>query len=210
MIVVTALGDAAAYEPAGDTWRVLFSPPLNTDGVELLWSGSLVLAFQWPGDAAGAVLYATLDPTRQRWLDHGASPITNYLADLGLWAGDRAYFLSNSLNAERSPRQVELGLLGNASFDPATDTWQQLDGGCLSTSGAFWTGRLVLGYAAAYDPATATCLRYADPQKVPGGGADRRGPASVWTGRDLIFWSGDGGLEVPPTAAGFAFRPDDP
>jgi hypothetical protein len=210
MIVVTALGDAAAYEPGSDTWRVLSSPPLATDGIELLWTGSIVLASEWPGDAAERVTYATLDPTQRRWRDGGESPIGNYLSSPALWAADRAWFLSYEGNSVRSAPDVERGLLGNASFDPITETWVPVEGGCVSTQEAFWTGRLILDRPRAYDPATAECFDYPDAPTRPGGGTTRRDPSVVWTGRDLIVWSGGGGEELPSGPDGVAFRPDEP
>lgn len=206
-MVVAMSGDkrAAAYDPgedawvllpdipvpAGPAWRRAYEPTWASEGLH--WMGALVLAVMEPDDG-GLVSIATLDPETWAWALEPQGEMIWAFRSSSIWADGRLWFLSYQAN--------RFGVT-NATYDPTTDTWVPFENGCLVGGPAIWTGRLFLeGGWSALDPATGECFRAPRSRD-----RERAWPAAVWTGRELIFWSGSRGELTLPQRDGIAYRP---
>jgi hypothetical protein len=97
----------------------------------------------------------------------------------------------------------------NMALDPATQQWRSVDNACGAGGDAVWTGRYTIGYGTAFDTMTETCRNLPPEPERPGGGYREFG-VDVWTGTELIRWSGgNGGDGAPRMNDGVAFDPDE-
>ena len=208
VIVVASGGDlaTAAYDPASDAWTEL-SPipievdPLATPGMEravaLYWTGEEVFALTSPNiDPEGTFTFTPLDPTTGTWGEPSVGPLS-FLAGVPVWTGEEFVFVSYS--AAHGGRERD------GRYDPATDTWTVMEHPCdLDTSAAVWTGSLILDVPVgrAYDPASGQCATIPDPPR-----AERSRPLRVWTGTELLEFSGNTGEESPAKRDGITYRP---
>jgi len=204
----------AAYDPQTDVWTELPRAPgaqKRRGLLQLVWTGSKVLAMTM-GSVHGFGSVAALDLESRTWGERTKSPLCSMCVAAGLWAERDLVVASGDPNAD--------GSIENAAFDPVAGTWSVREYDCLASTGSgLWTGRLVLdpfgGWARdpqpghALDPATGECYELADSrirrQFLFEDG--RGGPAaSVWTGDELILWSGvDTDLMGPVDARGISF-----
>lgn len=98
------------------------------------------------------------------------------------------------------------------ALDPISGVWSTVTECRGAGAGGVWTGRILLGVTAAYDPVEDHC------RDVPLGPArgepfqgtrGREFPVAVWSGRELITWSGGtGGDSFIVPSDGAAFRPE--
>ena len=96
-----------------------------------------------------------------------------------LWADDRLVFAS-------APR---LDLVVDATYDPASMTWETRDYGCpLDSNRAIWTGEFMLSCLADYalEPSSGDCYRL----PTPGFRRSRIGNAAVWLADRATYWTG--------------------
>lgn len=197
--IVVATRDllSASYDPSEECWSTL---PMIT-GHSILTSmhaaDGMVLAVTEHADGVIPAIVSVLDPTSSAWVASEPSPSVYVGIEDGIWVDGRLVFLLGAPN--------EGAIVGNVSFDPVAGTWAALDVDCaISTRGAVWTGRLILNgeWRRAYDPQTGSCFRL-----PPSDDRHRRDGATVWTGRELIHWSGGQGEELRPLRDGVAYRP---
>lgn len=185
--------DLAMFDLADDTWSDL-PPPVGLNRlVDLIWTGSEILAVTL-AEYEDMVQVASLDLETGIWSEPLTGPVGWDWAQPA-WTGDRLVFSGSDI------------LLGQsaASFDPATMTRTAEDFDCpVYSSAALWTGEFLVGtiYKYALDPTTGDCYR------VPGRDRTRGGSgAAVWTGDRVIYWSGGGAEEgQPPRTYGVAMR----
>jgi hypothetical protein len=183
---------AAAFDPAGKTWRKL-TPPAGagySPNESVVWTGKRLLAW-------GPFDLLSYDPARNAW-QRLPNPPTN-AGRLAVWTGKEFVGWGGGCCGD--------AFSDGAAFNPATRRWRKLPASPLAGSqrpvGA-WTGRELvlfvgnldpdgkpwpakLARAAAYNPATNTWRRLTP---HPG----RLGTFAVWDGRELLL-------------PGFAFDP---
>ncbi len=177
-------------DPTGDAWAPLSAP----DGrwvIGLTWTGSEVLAeTQGPNDDEPIVVWR-LDRTSGEWTAAAPGPVSPAVGS-GLWVdGVLAYLRTDDEIA---------GPESDAAYDPVADAWRPLESGCgVYTIEAVAAGsRIVLGSGrAAMDVRTGDCVRLDRPASgIYGGGA------RVWTGDEVLFWSGIASLDGEPRRRG--------
>lgn len=209
VVVATDRGQVASFDLGNKCWAVLSTgglkrPAPSTSDVEarprsLHWTGHELLMTTWhppvdPNVFPGRSKLWRLSPGGDEWEDTGPTPLTAGWPD-GIWTGSRLLFLGG-------PRD-DAGSSQGAAFDPGAGTWEIFEQPCgPSSRDAVWTGTLVMSRWSALDPATGTCLRLPESP-----GRTRYGPVEVWTGSELIVWSGGQGEELPPKPDGERFRP---
>lgn len=218
LVVGGNLGDtlakpvAAALDPTAGAWRLL--PALNRLG-RLLPGGSLV----WGGRNAfllGAVCHAyntactsvliAYDPATDalRTIDLSRAPIVKeQQLRLVAWTGSELVF-----TIEGVPTNVNSGRIAVVRLDPTTDTWSKgafapFPGTCGVNHQTAWLGdRLVVP-----DGSSGLQIYRLDTdtwQTITPGPSPlntRAGSAIVWTGHDLIVWSGMPFERFNPTPA---------
>jgi hypothetical protein len=225
------LADGAVYNPATDTWRKL--PPVGLPGGNV--GGMLAGQFVIVTDQGTAARY---DPAANAWTPLPAAPVRAG-GHIGAIAGDRlvlvafdddgveAAILDGTTwrwSATSTPlRRKDAGVAIDVMRDTAavmtlglaletrSRLWQALQP-CPAAAGGAWTGRYLLGVYGAYDAVTNRCLALPPPPPRPepfGANGGRGG--GVWTGSELLSWSGTTGLdEVYVPNDGAIFRPAAP
>jgi len=198
MVVVAATegGSArdaiAGYDVAGDCWLILPNPPIST-AWRLIGAGDRLVAWgsAWPAHASPTI--SIMDMTSRTW-----GPPTTLPLDRD--AGTPVWIGGDELMVLREPSDDPDGDRAG-TFDLAAGIWMPFDAAC-PVYGNVWTGQVLLGYRNAYDPEAHACYR------VPRShDRNRREPVSLWTGRELILWSGGGGEELPALPDGVIYRP---
>ncbi len=181
---------AAIYDPADDAWAPLAAP----DGrwvIGLTWTGSQVLAeTQGPTDDEPIIVWR-LDRTTGEWMQAAPGPVSPAVGP-GSWVdGVLAYLRTDDEIA---------GPESDAAYDPVADAWRPLESACgVYTIEAVAAGSvIVLGSGrAAMDVATGDCGRFERPSSGIYGGGVR-----VWTGDEVLFWSGIASLDGEPRPGG--------
>ena len=189
----------AAYDLATDTWRSLPDIPGGRILDSLDWTGEVVLAVT-SGNQRSRPWITMLDPAIDRWTKPDKGPLDGrgWGAE---WVGDRLLVVLGP------------GSRAAAAFDPVTDEWNTIeDYDCpVLTGNAHWTGELLVSASGehAYDPVTGTCYRLPDPKVWAAFNDDdtRAWATSLWTGEELLWWSGAYGDSETIYTDGIAFRP---
>ena len=188
---------AAIYDSDADAWASLSRP----DGrwvIGLTWTGSQVLAeTQGPTDDEPIIVWR-LDRAAGEWTQAAPGPVSPAVGP-GLWVdGVLAYLRTDDEIA---------GPESDAAYDPASDAWRPLRPACgVYTIEAVAAGSIiVLGTGrAAMGVATGDCGRLEQPTSgIYGGGA------RVWTGDEVLFWSGIASLDGPPRRTGVRLAMDE-
>lgn len=203
LVVVGDVG-AAALDPADAAWRLLDDHPGGPNEIRsVAWSGTeLLLLRALEGEDVAAVAQA-LDVATGRWRDLAETPLDSLSAGPIRWVGDRAVVIRDW------PLRSESGLVASAEYDPASESWRIIEG-CDIRDPAVWTGSILLSPEEAWDPASGDCLKLPLAPERPGlGTRGREFFATVWTGEELIAFSGGTGSDVGGWPAdGVAFRPE--
>jgi len=182
---------AAAYDPASNAWHRLPSPPKSVDGVygyAAVWTGKEMLVW-------GQGIGAAFDPATDRWRLLPDSPMDG--AGLVVWTGREMIGWGGGCCGD--------AWSNGAAYNPATNTWRTLAPSPLHGAQhpvGGWTGRELvilvggnnpdsgrpwpasLARAAAYNPATDTWRRIAEPP------ATRDDATAVGDGHDLLLVGG--------------------
>ena len=196
VVVATSLNAVAAYYPGGDCWERLPSLGGSSRIRALYWTGSSLFAESRLDGPDGEVTFAILDRVAGDWSNRGPFPVSNNSYD-GVWIGDRVIYLawwaSDSANTS------------SASYDPFTNSWQEIRHDChTQAQDAIWTGSMLFAGNGrrAYDPDSGNCYQIERPPVRLLGG-----DVLVWTGSELISWSGIAALPEQPRPQGVIFRP---
>ncbi|MFT3771092.1 MAG: hypothetical protein QM820_37225 [Minicystis sp.] len=211
------LGDGAAYDPALDAWRPIAAAgaPSPRRYHATIWTGKEMIV--WGGDGEPSMSSplgegARYDPAADTW-----APMSSEGAPSPRWSHAAAWtgtlmIVWGGVGCSGGVGDGWLECSGGAAYDPAKDRWTAVTpkGGPIAVSGhrALWTGDRVLVYGGAlappfgglYDPAsdrwTPTALLPMKP---------RVDSSIVWTGSEMLVWSGmDGEF---PLAGGARFTP---
>lgn len=169
-------------------------PEADLSRVTWVGDGIVWLVYPSTGDNALALRY---DKASREW-STDASP-TPFAASLGapmVWAGSSGVVLGSG--RPQPPKSAAAAL----ALD--TDRWRPLDAGECRTENAVWTGHSLVqsNPPRQFDELTG-CQAIPEP---PGG--TREGTRNVWSGTELLVWSGKPGqLGSPPTSDGLIYRP---
>lgn len=200
MVLMTRDLEVATYDPMRDAWEPLPAAPVRRGVGQLVWTGDRILAIGYGGFDGTATL-ATLDLQGRRW---SVIEETRLSAQdgLGVWTGQELISMTSYDYVGDE--------LHDWAFDPATGEVRRFDGCRTTLSGAVWTGQEIVSGEIAFDPTDPMCRRLPRAPDRTGGGL-REAPTTVWTGTEVIFWSGGtGGDGQAPLPDGVAFHPDRP
>jgi len=168
----------------------------------MAWTGTELLVAQAGccGDL-GSVGLAAYKPAANTWRKLPPTPLTPRRSAAGAWTGSEMVvaggFASSDGNAEHAAPVTD-----GAAWNAATNTWHRIAPMPTSLPGdptAVWTGREVLVWSSvpagpatlgrevvlAYDPATDRWRSL-----PPSGLTPRTNAVTVWTGKELVVWSG--------------------
>jgi hypothetical protein len=199
----------ATYDPVTDAWTDL--PPMP--GVEgstsipvsypssLYWTGDEVFALTATStDTEATLTFTPLDLAEGSWGAPSTGPLSSFSGH-PLWTGESFVFLSGPDDPDGSGDEPPR----DGHYDPANDAWAVTDNRCgLDTSDAVWTDTLILDAPVrlAYDPASDQC--YTLP---PRPSAERSQTLRLWTGREVLEWSGTTGEDSAVRRDGIAYQP---
>jgi hypothetical protein len=197
VIVADSLGLLAAYDPAADCWLELGHVP-GEPWVWRLYAGSpslLVESRRW--DAPVEV--RAFDLSSMTWSEPLVGPLDREASEGGgSWVDGRLIYLT------WYPLDETAGA-ANAILDPTTMTWTTFEHDCgTPASGTVAAGDLLVASDGrrALDGRTLACLDLPGPPRRLNG-TERM----LWTGDELIAWSGIRSLPEPARRGGYLFRP---
>jgi hypothetical protein len=197
VVVVDSLGLVAAYDPTADCWVELGRVPGEPWAWRLYLAGPslLVESRRW----GEPVEIRAFDPATGTWSEPSVGPLDRSASEGGgTWIDGRLVYVSWD-------GTVEDGGAPNAVFDPATMSWSAFEHDCgTRASGSVQAGSLIVASDGrrALDGRTFACIDLpAPPRRL--NGTERM----VWTGNELIAWSGIRSLPEPPRRGGLVFRP---
>jgi hypothetical protein len=196
VIVVDGLGSLAAWDPAADCWVDLGAVPGEPWATHLYLAGPSLLVESRRRDEP--IELRAFDPATQTWSAPSVGPLSSEQSESGgAWSDGRLVYLDWYPPVAAEPMA--------AQFDPDTMTWSTLDPDChANASGSLAVDGVVLSsdVRRALDSQTLACLEVpAAPRRL--NGTERL----LWTGRELIAWSGIRSLPEGPLRTGLRFRP---
>lgn len=201
VIVSEGLGLIAAYDPVADSWNELGEVPGSEGFVWHLYQhGSRLLVESRTPD--GIVEMRSFDPASGAWSEPVVAPLDRFASQSGGRWSDGSLVYVTWRDAS------EYDGAANAAFDPATMSWSVVEHDCTTRSSRTIEadGLLVASNGRrALDPASLTCIEMPDPPRRLNGTE-----ATVWTGSELIAWSGLRSLPEPPRRGGLVFEPAEP
>lgn len=193
-LMVTSDGDA--YDPVEDCWYDLPEPPPGQSYFAgLHWTGDEVLLVTTDADAEHEVSVARLDLDTATWGEAAQSPV-RFRGSGGVWVGSELVFLPEGRNKADD--------IIHGAYDPATDTWRTLDVDChVEGVDQVWTGELIIDASRwAVEPTSGACV------KLPARhDRTRTYETRLWTGREVIEWSGQRGDDMTTFPDGLWYRP---
>ena len=197
MIVADSMGLLAAYDPAADCWVELGRVPGQPWVWHLYQAGPHLLVESRHWDEP--VELRTFDPATGIWSGPMLGPLDRDASEGGgSWVDGRLVYVTWY-------GDMHDGGALNAIFDPATMTWSTFDHDCATrASGTLAVGDLLIASDGrrALDGRSLACLDLpAPPRRLDG--TERM----VWTGSELVAWSGIKSLPEPPRRGGLVFRP---
>ncbi len=154
---VEPVGDGAAFDPVGGSWRSIRSAPkgvLGGGGQAAVWTGrrALFWAGNSPDGPAGGAVY---NPSTDRWRQLSRGPLGPREGYVSAWTGTELVIVGGTAGDG-------LAVPIAAAIDPSTDRWHRLTGFGdllgLRPSGAVWSGdRLFVGGLAYECPPHGPC-----------------------------------------------------
>jgi hypothetical protein len=197
VIVVDSLGLLAAYDPVADCWLELGHVPGEPWVWRLYAAGPSLLVESRRWDAPVEV--RAFDLATKTWSEPLAGPLDREASEGGgSWVDGRLVYVT------WFPLHETAGG-ANGILDPATMTWSTFDHDCgTPASGTVVAGGLLVASDGrrALDGRTLACLDLPPPPRRLNG-TERM----LWTGDELIAWSGIRSLPEPARRGGYLFRP---
>ena len=195
VIVVDAPGMVAAYEPTADCWLTLPEMPGDATAWAAYWTGSELLVDS--RSETDRVTMAVLDPVAGTWSEATPGPLdVAAVRSGGTWIDGRVVYVSWRETDEDSTGAW------NAVFDPSARTWSTFDHDCDTNAygKSVPAGELIV----ANDARRALDSRSFECTDLPTSPSAFNGTEVVlWTGADLIVWSGHQSLPEPARRRGF-------
>jgi hypothetical protein len=187
---------AAAYDPEGDTWRLLPPPPIKSRlGPQSAYTGQEILV--WGGVGVGLEPLAdgaAYDPETDTWRDLPDAPLEGGAGYVSAWTGSEWVVVAAGTEADP---ENDSGT--GAAYDPATNSWIPLPRAPIPdgwASTALWTGSELLivrlGTAGASSGATWDAVEntWSDLPANPALTEFDTYPFSVWTGDAAALFGG--------------------
>jgi hypothetical protein len=187
----TARDGIAAYDPTTDAWTSLPEPPMTSQWL-LVGAGDCLVAYGFDWLAHATPTLAIMDMATGTWGPLIETPLGRDAGKPTWTDNDQLLFLGGQANAA--------GDMVAATYDIRTGAWLPVDDDCGSGTG-LWTGRWMLGRQRVFDPAREQCYR--TPRSHD---RSRRRALQLWTGQELLVWSGGGGEELPALPDGKRYR----
>ncbi|CAN5711189.1 hypothetical protein BH23CHL8_BH23CHL8_14740 [soil metagenome] len=196
VVVVDSLGLVAAYDPTGDCWVELERVPGEP------WAWRLYAAGPWllveSRRRGEPVEMRALDPATGTWSEPSVGPLDRSASEGGgMWIDGRLVYVSWY-------GAMDDGGVPNAVFDPVTMSWSAFEHDCgTRASGSVQVESFIVASDGrrALDGRTFACIDLpAPPRRL--NGTERM----VWTGHELIAWSGIKSLPEGPRRGGLVFR----
>ena len=198
VVAVDALGLLAAYDPVADCWSELGRVP----GEPMAWrlylvdGRLLVESRRWDEP----VELRAFDPATGEWSEPAVGLLDREASERGaVTSGDSLVYITWDGSLEPGT--------ANARFDPATMTWAAFEHDCETrASGTVAAGNLLVAASGerALDAETLACVVLPEPPRALDG-TERL----VWTGTDLIAWSGIRPEQMTPRTGGYILRAAD-
>jgi len=205
----------ARYNPTMDTWLVTSTGanvPESRVGYTVVWTGSEMIVWGGVSDYWNTYINTggRYDPTTDTWAptSTGANVPEGMWGHSAVWTGEEMIVWGGSFNADSWVFYVTGG-----RYNPSTDTWTPTSAGANVPEArwghsAVWTGEEMIVWGGfsfdangnsfpydtggRYNPSTEIwSVVPAGPDGV-GGPALWNGGAALWTGREMILWSGSG------------------
>jgi len=190
--------DAAAYDPATDTWRTLPAVPrprqeacYDSDGDQAVWTGKEMLLWGLTNTA--------YDPSTNSWRRLTAPPADGRAPQIIVWTGHQMIGWGHVDCCDIADTSGE-------AYTPATGSATRLPDSPLSGGGgpaAAWTGSVMIvaggdngeglgifAEAAAYRPTTRTW------RTLPSMPISRAGGTALWDGNEVLIFGGWGGANT--------------
>lgn len=203
--IATPVEDGGIYDPANDTWTAI--PPgwnigvgVNRYGHVAVWTGSEMIV--WGGRNAVQSLSdgAAYNPATGQWRVLTSAPIGHRWLHRAVWTGTEMVIWGG---VEKPATGPDTPLFDGAMYDPASDVWTTTiipfsgSPNVAAREGAVvWAnGKLVVWGAdnnsttpagGIWDPTTGSWTVMSTTNQP----SSRRFFAHVWTGTELIVWSG--------------------
>ena len=207
-----AVADGAAYNPETRVWRTLPDAPLTpTSAVSAVWTGDEMLVWTRSADGRSALAY---EPDSDAWRVLPSPPAGDTGLASTVWTGTELLVWGG---IEADGRTTNAGV----AYNPGTDGWRELAAAPIAARfghGAVWTGEEMVVWGgsnnndgissaafddgAAYDPGTDSWRLIADSPL----GAHQPG-AALWSGEEMLVFSGWRGGKDPLSRAGAAYDP---
>jgi hypothetical protein len=118
----TFLGDGAAYDPIGRTWRRLPDAPIEARAPLSVWTGHELIVWGSTDRNRRYRNGAAYDPVSDTWrrIDEGPLDLTDAVA---LWSGEEMIVFGAALHGGNHP-ETETAI--GAAYNPKTDSWREL------------------------------------------------------------------------------------
>jgi N-acetylneuraminic acid mutarotase len=214
--------DGAIYNPATDSWRPMSAKdaPSARSQMAAVWTGKELLVWGgWADEGDCPTTGASYNPATDTWTPMSAENAPEGRLDHAfVWTGDELIVWGGLL--KDCKRSAGTG----GRYDPGTKTWEPLstEGAPISVRGthAVWTGSEMVVWGGAhldgenlvnvgrssggrYHPASDTWT----PTAITGAPHGRMGHGTIWTGSEMIVWSGGDQVEGNVSTGG-RYDPD--
>jgi N-acetylneuraminic acid mutarotase len=203
------LNSGGVYDPVSGSWSAtsMAGAPEARNAMTVVWSGSEMIV--WGGINSQDPAYylnsgGRYNPLSNTWIatDTGSAP-TPRAQHTAVWTGQQMIVWGGQIDND-------MFLISGGAYSPATNSWTPTSE-LLAPQGRFdhtavWTGTrmIVWGGRAStngqndfdtggqYDPRTRSWTGMA----IAGAPAARAGHSAVWTGSEMIVWSGQNGAQL--------------
>lgn len=207
LLVLNGRGEAAAYRPQSDAWRLLppLPVPIAGDAHSAVWTGEEMIVWRYRCDDDGCdTAGAAYAPDTDKWRVIAASPLPPRRWHTAVWTGEEMIVWGGE--QWLTDRSTPVG----AAYDPTADSWRVIAEAPITSRqwhSATWTGTemLILGgratlAGAAYNPADDSWRTIAS---APIG--SRWWHTATWDGDAVVVWGGKDDLE--PSDEGARYDP---
>lgn len=208
--------DGGRYDPATDTWKTMstIGAPKGARFAAAVWTGTEMIVFGGLNDLSVNTHNGRYNPSTNTWAPVSSigAPNIESFNTRAIWTGSRMIVWGRM-----GPLYCYTCPLGGAAYNPVANTWSPISTLGAPDSGdghsAVWTGsKMILwgGNVGAYgvtntgriyDPLTNTWQPMSTACGVP---SERSGHLAVWTGSEMIVWSGSNSRQ---TFSGARYNP---
>ncbi|MEX2459176.1 MAG: hypothetical protein WD770_09335 [Actinomycetota bacterium] len=201
----------AAYDPGGDSWRILPEAPAEPTVEAFAWTGNALLIWGMDGSMPAAVAYR---PATNDWLPLDGGPLEPRHGAVSVWTGRELVIWGGCRIGDGQCQDPVSGdeLADGAAFEVASLRWRVLPPAPVAPrdyAAAAWTGSEMVVWGghggeselpfrgAAYAPASNRW------RVLPESPLSERRiyHTLVWTGAEVVAWAGSGRLEVESNGA---------